>query len=521
MAECVETPGGGGPPAGGPGVEPLTLQAGLAAAADAVEQAVAAATTAHLHLTEALAADRTWSRPGDAVLDEIMTRRTDVGLYAAGQLVDQLRSEAEVAASRFPRLGMAGEEVLPIPRDDAPDVVAAWWRGLAPEDREEVLRRHAPWAGRADGLPTAVRHAANLQVLEAEIARRSRELDVDTGAPADEATVEEERDLRGLLKLRALFADPDLLAEVPEGLAQVSTLPTRRFLYLLDARSYPLRTAIALGDPDTATHVVVHVPGTTTTVDLRLYREATWMSWLRDEAVRLLDGDARVAVIDWIGYRAPYDIATRKALGDTGMRVLVPGEASDPRYAREAAGHLARTLQGVREITPAGARVVASGHSYGASAMGLALSQLAAGGAHVVDAAMTAGAPGIFASSLSDLGLAPGTLYACIAPGDLIGMLGVFGGEVLRIGGVQQLSPLARRVVYPDGSWTVLRPPVGHEQYYHRGTSSLLHLAAVAAGDTERIKLMRRPWSMLTGGSSGPAEAGSSGDSGDSGGSVD
>ena len=512
MEEGVETPGEGVRPGGDAGTGPLTLEAGLLAAAQSLEQAVAAATSAHLHLTEALAAERTWARPGDAVLDEILTRRTDVGLYAAGLLVDQLRTEAQTAASRYPRLGLAGEDVLPIPRDEAPDVVAAWWRDLDAGDREEVLRRHAPWVGRADGLPTAVRHTANLQVLEAEIARRSRELDVDTGAPADEATVEEERDLRGLLKLRALFSDPELLAEVPEGLAQVSTPPSRRFLYLLDARSYPLRTAIALGDPDTATHLVVHVPGTTTTVDLRLYREATWMSWLRDETVRLLGPDARVAVIDWIGYQAPYDIATRKALGDTGMRVLVPGEASDPRYAREAADHLARTLEGVREIAPAGARIVASGHSYGASAMGLALAQLAARHHHVVDAAMTAGAPGIFASRLSDLGLAPGTLYACVAPGDLIGILGIFGGEVLRIPGVHQLSPLARRVVYPDGTWTVLRPPVGHEQYYHRGTASLLHLAAVVADDQPRIKLTSRPGAMLTGGSSSASDPGDAGE---------
>ncbi|AKT52217.1 alpha/beta hydrolase [Arsenicicoccus sp. oral taxon 190] len=495
---------GDGPGPGGPTA--TTLDAELVAAAGALQAALERATTAHLRLGQAIAADRSWSRPGDAVADEVRARRTDVGLYATGLLVDQLRSEAQTAAERFPRIGPAGEPVLPVPRDGDPGTVSRWWHDLDPGDQEEVLVRHAAWAGRADGLPAAVRHAANLQVLDAEIARRSQVVDVDSDAPADEATVEEQRDLRGLLKIKALFTDPASSPPTPDGLTQVTTPLQERFLYLLDASSYPLKTAIALGDPDRSDHVVVHVPGTTTTVDLRLYREAAWTSWLRDETARLLgDGDpdtrGRVSVIDWIGYQAPYDIATRKALGDTGMRVLVPGEASDPRYAQEAAPRLARCLQGVRVVAPT-ARLVASGHSYGASAMGLALTELARQGHRVVDAVMTAGAPGVFATDLPALGLGPGTLYACVAPGDLIGMLGVFGVEVLRITGVTQLSTTARRVVYPDASWSVLRPPVGHEQYYHRGTTSLYNLAAVAAGATDRVRVTSRPWAMLTGGAS-------------------
>ena len=274
--------------------------------------------------------------------------------------------------------------------------------GLSAGQREEVCAAQTAWVGRADGLPADVRQAANLRLLDAEIERRGGAAAAEIGAEPlhDPAPLEEARDLRGLLKLRAFVRgvepavapgpraertstgaedrDPAQRSPAARRADPYAATPlAERSCYLLDVSAYPLKAAVVLGDLDTATTVILHVPGTTTTVDLRLEREVAWLSALREEAGRLVGGREHIAVVGWIGYHAPYDVATRRALGDSGMRVLVPGEASDDRYARAAAPDLARCARGLRAILPARAseqrtRLVASGHSYGASVVGLA-----------------------------------------------------------------------------------------------------------------------------------------------------
>ncbi|GMA20161.1 alpha/beta hydrolase [Arsenicicoccus piscis] len=411
---------------------------------DALEQAAAElhevlerATSTHLHYVRQGAGDRTWARINDAVSGEIRARRTDVSLYAAGLLVEQLRAEAADARRRFGDVDMAGQPVLPHPPSEEPAEVAAWWAGLSEADRDEVILRETPWVGRADGLPVDVRHRANLDVLHAEIERRSHLLDPESEEPHDQATEEEKRDLRGLLKLRRFFT---------EEVKGVSVPVADRRLYLLDARAYPLRCAFVLGDLEAADNVVVHVPGATTTVDLRLFRESRWLCALRDEAGRLTDDPTSTAVMGWFGYHAPYDIAVRRALGDSGVKVLVPGEASDERYAREAAPTLARCLDGVRTLVGPDTRLVASGHSYGASCLGLALQTSTA-----ADALMVAGCPGLFANDLASMHLEPGQLWAAVAPADVVALLGLFGGDPLKIPGIKLISPFARTVSYYAG----------------------------------------------------------------------
>lgn len=445
-----------------------------------LQQAIELATTAHLEYVRQCGNDRSWRRLNERAQDEIRQRRVDVGLYAAGTLSEALTVEAEDARVRFPGIGMAGEQLPPVPPSEEPRVVREWWDALDADGRELVLLRATAWAGRTDGLPMRVRHEANMRILEAEIERRGDLLHPETGEPSDEADEQEARDLRGLLRLKAVLGGDD---DVDPG---VGTPHSERFLYLLDARRYPLKSAVVLGDLDEATHVVIQVPGATTTVDHRLVRELTWMSSLRNEMTRLLaDDDARVAVVDWIGYHAPYDIAVRRSLGDSGMKILVPGEASDERYARDAAPYLARALDGLRALRP-DARIVGSGHSYGASALGLALRSTSA-----CDAVVVAGCPGMFASSLEELGLTKGQLWVAVAPGDLVAVLGMFGGDPHKIPGARRISPIARATTYPDGQWVLLRPPVGHESYYGPGTTTLFHIAAAAAGVVDKVKTIK------------------------------
>lgn len=495
--------------------EPDTLALALERAADALEVAVREAREVHGQYARLVDAERSWARLDDALGEQIRRRRTEVGLTGAGDLVQSLRHEARHVASRHPDVDRLGRPLPPRPPSEEPAAVRDWWATLSQAEREEIVEAEAAWAGRADGLPMRVRHAANLAVLDAEIERRGG---ADAAHPGpepqrDPTSLEEARDLRGLLKLRAFLRGENPAVGDDAGgadAAAVRALDTpahERFCYLLDASAYPLKAAIVLGDLDVARTVVLHVPGTTTTVDLRLQREVTWLGALRQEAERLLGGGEHVAVVDWIGYHAPYDVATRRALGDSGMRVLVPGEASDDRYARAAAPDLVRCAQGLRAILPADARLVASGHSYGASVVGLALARTDS-----FDAAVVAGCPGLFAASAAQLRVPPGALFAAVAPGDLIGFLGVFGPQVLAMEGVRIISPFPRLYAYPvtgtgtgtgsephrAGRRVLLRQVWGHESYSHPGSATLLGIAAAVVGAPEAIRTISARWALAT-----------------------
>ncbi|HYO85745.1 MAG TPA: alpha/beta hydrolase [Dermatophilaceae bacterium] len=472
-----------------------TLASALDRVSTTIAHALAEAVPVYQHYTRLCENDQSWreSTEPTALAEEDARRvRTEAGMYAANLLVEQLRVQARAAAERFPTVGVSGELLSPMPPSNDPYAIRDWWEDLSDSDRSMVMTRNPSWVGSTDGLPMRARHKANLRLLETELANRAH-LVGDNGEPIPDLDEEDQRDLRGLLRLQQLF-DPKFQDSV--DLTTVTTPLQERFLYLLDARQYPLRIAIVLGDIDHADHVVVHVPGATTTVDLRLFREATWLSNLRSEAVRILGGDTRrVAILDWIGYQAPYDIARRRALGDSGASVLVPGEASDDQYARAGAPYLIRCAEGVRAIVGPDVRLVASGHSYGASVFGLALQET-----DVFDAAMVVGCPGMFVTSIDQLKIPPNTLFAAVAPGDVVALLNFFGIQVIQIAGVQILAPVPRTTTYPGGQRALLRLAVGHETYYDLGSVSLHGLAGIVVGDMGRVKTTSLAWlSRITG----------------------
>ncbi|GAB48895.1 alpha/beta hydrolase [Mobilicoccus pelagius] len=489
-----------------------TLAGALERIADELAGGLADARLAHEAVTRL-------PRRLDSLGDEILAGRTRVELLWAERLVTDLRLEAAAVRRRAPRLALSGAPLPPRPPDDDPEVVAAWWAAMTEQEREDVLLSDPVFVGGADGLPLAVRHRANLRVLDDEIERRRSAghrpgTGADGGIPwiggigtagttggtdaGDDVDAEEllqrERDssdLRGLLKLRAVL-DPQTATDdwaddrIREDLDRITTPVAHRWCYLLDASSHPLRAAVLLGDLDTADRVVLHVPGATTSLDLRLLREMAWMSNLRAEAGRYV-GAVRVAVLDWIGYQTPQDIAVRRPLGDSGVPLLLPGQAADPHYAQEAVPDLVRCAEGLRTVCLPGTRLTGSGHSYGGSVLGLGL---AATG--VFDAAAVAGCPGLFTTDVATLHVPEGEVYAAAAPGDLVALLGVFGAPTHQVAGIRSLSTRTRPVVHPDGSRALLLPVFGHESYYNLGSVTLHGIGAVVAGATAQVRATRR-----------------------------
>ena len=496
----------------------------LEGAADALEDALTRCGALHESFIRQAIADPGTHRRDITLGDQLRHRRIQVMLHTAGGLAEALREDAAQARARFPHVDTSGTRLPPEPPSDDPYAVALWWDDLDEADRELVAQRLGNWCGRTDGLPADVRHRANMAQLAEEIHARAssvadeiaaaegpdssgephdREAEAEAQSergetprhppeadPRDDAEEQARADLRGLLKLRALFSPqgtslgvPDSVvpAEALAALGDVTTPLDHRGLYLLDAGSFPLKAAFVLGDLSLAQTVILHVPGTTTTVDLRLYREATWMSALRDEAGRILGqergGRDAIAVVDWIGYQAPYDVASRRALGESGLRWLVPGEAVNDRYAREAAPSLVRFARGLRAVVGPQVRLVASGHSYGASVLGLALRETS-----VFDACMVTGCPGLFTDDVSKLQIPPGQMFTAVATGDVVARLGIFGPDVAKLPGVQLVAPVPHLASYPDGGRTWTKLNMGHESYYERGSSLLHDLASIAVG---------------------------------------
>uniref|UniRef100_UPI003B3A1D35 alpha/beta hydrolase n=1 Tax=Mycolicibacter arupensis TaxID=342002 RepID=UPI003B3A1D35 len=199
----------------------------------------------------------------------------------------------------------------------------------------------------------------------------------------------------------------------------VRASPDRK-LMLLDLDSgTQARAAIAIGDPDKATHVSVTTPGLNTTVHGGIGTMTEEATNVRQEALRqlgLTPGHATdsVSTIAWIGYDPPqvpgFDDKTASLSGLWGV--------THDDLARAGAHDLARFYDGIQASHLGGpADLTAIGHSYGSLTTGLALQEP---GDHGVSRALFYGSPGIAASTPEQLRLHSGQVYAMEAPDDPI-----------------------------------------------------------------------------------------------------
>ena len=349
------------------------------------------------------------------------------------------------------------------PPDGSPLDNREYWDALPAAQRREVIEQHPEWVGSRDGIPSAVRHEANVSRFDDERSRWETERDrlrerldrnMFGGAFADDDAElwYAEQKLRDLDDLEKLVRDH------PDGR-----------LMLLDLQSGErTMAAFALGDPDTADHIAVTTPGIdTTAASLRGMTDEA--SALKAETERQLDlagrtGDT-VSTIAWLGYQPPtttgpgnYDVPFIDQ--NLGRGWLLDSWQSD--RATAGAPKLASFYEGldVASQTP-DPHITALGHSYGSYTQGLALQD--AGPRQPVDDAVFYGSPGFDANDESDLGLAPRHGFVMRAHDDPITVADGFG----RLGpdpvqtDLEQLSVLEAST--PDG---VRREDAsGHSEY--------------------------------------------------------
>ncbi|GGF23484.1 alpha/beta hydrolase [Williamsia phyllosphaerae] len=340
------------------------------------------------------------------------------------------------------RVAAVGTDLAPPPVTGGVEGVARYWRDLDETARASIVADHPEWIGGVDGIAAVARDAAN----------RNR-------IPAERAVLQAQRDrlTRRLessrlpawwhQRIRKLFSSADENGwYVDQKLRDLEVIEKQithehLFLLLLDVRRAKRGlAAIAIGDPDAATHISVTTPGLGSTVSGSLdgmRRQAEELTKVCVAELRRA-GDGRdrqvVANVAWLGYVPPNLTGPNRL-----SRLVGIGELGTSRVAVRAAPRLSEFYRGLRAAagvdTPhiAAPHITALGHSYGSLVTSLALGR---NGGELVDDVVFYGSPGLSPTwspqrfrQASDYGLADGHVYVMKGAQDRIAELGYFGGD--------------------------------------------------------------------------------------------
>jgi hypothetical protein len=253
--------------------------------------------------------------------------------------------------------------------------VAAWWSGLTAAQQRAAVRQDPELIGGLDGLPAWARDQANRLLLGAEMRAPSGPRQQDT-AQAVYAEIAARERAGEVVQLHQFDLDRDLVG-------------------------------LAMGDLDTATDLAVLVPGILSTPagdTIGLSAAARRIA----AATRAAAPAADVAVLVWLGYRAP-------GLGTSFLRLAAGrgGPALDRALDGLAAG---------RAGAPPRTTVVA--HSYGTVVLDSAAD---ADGELAADAVVLLGSPGIAEPTAG--GLEADEVFDAATRGDPISYAGWFGHD--------------------------------------------------------------------------------------------
>ncbi|MEW2067680.1 alpha/beta hydrolase [Streptomyces sp. NPDC007346] len=369
------------------------------------------------------------------------------------------------------------------PKDGSPKDNASWWRGLSPEEQSAWLSLRPDTVGALDGLPSPVRDEANRVVLMEEYARVQMKLDTIPKPPVPEWTYINAGGYPSKVRTdewmewHNKYGDRyERLTKSRDGMESIQGrfdqtgeegLPEA---YLLGFSTEGNgRAIVANGNPDTADHQAVYVPGTTSNLgsvggDINRMTNV-WR--LADEEA---DGNS-VSTITWLGYDAPQNIVK---------------DSPFSHYADDGAPAYNRFIDGLdaSRTTDADPHRTAIGHSYGTTLIGSAARQ----GELNVDDVILAGSPGVQVSKAEHLDVPEGHVWNQEADGDFVPDIGRWGH-----GGTDW-----------DGAWIIPSDPIfganqmptdteGHSDYWKEGTDSLRHQALVVAGRGDEVELKPVP----------------------------
>ncbi|GAA2417035.1 hypothetical protein GCM10010420_54150 [Streptomyces glaucosporus] len=364
-----------------------------------------------------------------------------------------------------------------IPQGKSPEENAKWWKGLTDEERDAYVSLYPASVGALDGLPAEVRDGANRVVLQEEQARTAdalakhlaREPERYRSVSVKGETVRVENSA-----WREWEEERKRLGELDKGMKAIENrfdqtgkngLPEA---YLLGFDTKNLGHAvIANGNPDTADHTAVFVPGTGARLgDIQSGMDRSSGLWV--ESFKLTP-EEEVSTIAWYGYDAPQNVITESPLS---------------RYADDAAPKLNQFMNGLdaSHVRDSGSHTTVVSHSYGTTVVGSAARQ----GELNTDDVIFVGSPGVQVGKASEMDVPEGHVWSQRADGDdmvvEIGRWG-HGGHDLSFGGGAFIAPSDELF----GANRMATDTKGHGGYWDyddgtRPSESLLNQARVISG---------------------------------------
>nr|WP_243274928.1 alpha/beta hydrolase [Streptomyces albus] len=408
---------------------------------------------------QATEADRTYAR----VLRRL---KADDELYVSSGDWNDTAADTKVSRKAATE---AGAYLPQPPESGSPLENKRWWDLLGDEDRDHYLALYPAQIGALDGLPADIRDEANRAETATTKGRYQTELNqLLTERPSGwKGRRDHINDtLKGIEAIESRF-----------DRTGIKGLPPAYLLGFHPKGRGDGRIILADGNPDTADHTAIHVPGTTaklSTIDGDLHR----MDRLWRHSSTAAGPDASVSTITWLDYDAP-DIN--------------PGHnPTRGKFADEGAEPLRRFTEGT-QAAQGGAdasHTTVSGHSYGSAVVG----EAAKGHRLPADDIMFQGSPGVHVRRAEDLGVGADHVWAVAADNTVDDTTVRQGGRAFHGGGPDRAIPTDKRFggnVMDYGPW---RGPMGHGKYWDENrdgdpTVSLRNMAKVVAGDYGNVTL--------------------------------
>ncbi|GGW17389.1 hypothetical protein GCM10018980_08090 [Streptomyces capoamus] len=380
-------------------------------------------------------------------------------------------------------VGAAGRKYLDSlphpPKDGAPKDNAAWWKGLTDEQQAAYVSLRPDSVGAMDGLPATVRDEANRIVLDETHGNAQLSYDAWLNKHPEPKQYEPYispitgLEVKGATVVSQEWKDWDKARKEARGGLDGMEAIQKRFdqtgsnglpeAYLLGFNADgDGRAIIANGNPDTADHQAVYVPGTTSDLNSiggNIDRMVNVWHAANDEA----DGKS-VSTITWLGYDAPDDVYK---------------DAPFEHYAYDGAPAFNKFLDGldVSHSGDAGTHRTVIGHSYGTTLVGAA----AQTGHLSADDVVFAGSPGVKVSHADEMDVPKGHVWNEEADGDVVPDLGRWGH-----GGDRFIIPSDQEF----GANQMTTDTEGHSGYWNVNSDSLKNqaLVVVGHGDDARLK---------------------------------
>ncbi|WP_344381173.1 alpha/beta hydrolase [Streptomyces thermolineatus] len=373
----------------------------------------------------------------------------------------------------------AALDLASIPSGSTPAQNAAWWKGLSKEDQQQYLALHPERIGALDGLPSAVRDDANRVVLRTSRSELEMKIaELKKNEPKQEfyddwwvvgSNTEHDKWQKELDELNGKLRGADAVQKRLDD-AGTEGLPDA---YLLGFDTNKLGHAVvANGNPDTADHTAVFVPGTGSNL-AGANGDMKRMADLWQESSLKAPGQ-EVSTITWIGYDAPQSI--------------VP-EAMDKSYAFDGAPRLNGFLDGLQTAQggPDASHTTVIGHSYGSTTVGAASMH----GDLPADDIIAVGSPGMLVGEADQLDVGGEHVWAQTAPlsNDKVPL----GGKIAGLGGFgpdhDPWDPPIVNVPSDEafGANRMATDSVDHSGYWKEGSVSLENQAWVVTGNYDKV----------------------------------